>query len=93
MITATIIEKYQFDPKEEPEFVEDPFDGKVEEFTSEDPKKTYDYDGYREYSVTTWFRYLRVPDPKFGVIFRLTSNEPEHLRDKERHGDRTLSLF
>lgn len=59
----------------------------------EDPHKEWDYDGYREYSVSLWFRYLRHTEKKKMVIFRLTSNEKQYLEDKTHHGDRVLSLF
>lgn len=60
----------------------------------EDPSGTWDFDGYREYSVATWFRYIRIPGYKqVHVIYRLTSNEDVHLSNKMNHGDRALTLF
>lgn len=60
VLKAAIAEAYPAPAAVELDYIEESFEDKTEadEFT-EDPKGGYEYDGYREYSVSTWFRYLR----------------------------------
>lgn len=63
----TLIEtQYTVPTDDELEYTEDKHYDKVEyDSTLTDPKFHWDLNGHREYSVSTWFRYVRRTEKAF----------------------------